>query len=112
MKGIIREIDQKTHERRRKDYYDRGHLYQHLLTNEMKRNRKLIADYFWDHGKGNHHIAFKSLRNRVGFLLAENGLLRGENICDLQLPDFFCIEMEGEGPSDAMLWLLLRIEAR
>jgi len=108
VKYFLYELSRNTYEERKKSYFDRGQLYQHLLTNEMKKNRKRIAEYFWNCGKKNSFVAFKSLRNRAGYLLSEYGLLRGENVRDLQLPDFFCVEMEEEGPTDCNAMVILK----
>jgi hypothetical protein len=74
----------------------------------MMKNRKRVAEYFWNHGRSHSFAAFKSLRNRAGYLLSENGLLRGENVWDLQLPDFFSVEMEEEGPTDCTAMVILK----
>ena len=108
VKYFLYELSRNTYDERKKSYFDRGQLYQHLLTNEMKKNRKRIAEYFWNCGKKNSFVAFKSLRNRAGYLLSEYGLLRGENVRDLQLPDFFCVEMEEEGPTDCNAMVILK----
>jgi hypothetical protein len=108
VKSVLEDLSLKTSEDRRKSYFDRGRLYQHLLSNEMKKNRKLVSDYFWNYGSRNRTLAFRSLRNRLGFLLSENGLLRGENVRDLQLPDFFCVEMDDEGPTDCNAMVIVK----
>jgi hypothetical protein len=88
--------------------YDCGLLYQHLLTNEKKKNCRLIADYFWCYGDGSIALGFKGLRNRVGYLMSEQGLLRGENVRDLELPDFFSKEMDDEGPSQCIAMVIIK----
>ena len=97
---VQKNIECKTFDHRKQTYFDRGLLYQHLLTNEMRRNRKLVADYFWNNGNRLILSAFRGMRNRVGWLLSEQGLCRGENIRDLELPDFFSVEMDNEGPTE------------
>ena len=79
---VQKNIERKTFDHRKQTYFDRGLLYQHLLTNEMRRNRKLVADYFWNNGNRLILSAFRGMRNRVGWLLSEQGLCRGENIRD------------------------------
>ncbi len=98
----------KTFDTQRETYYDRGLLYQHLLTNEMRRNRKLVADYFWSCGRKTTLSALRGMRNRVGYLMSEQGLCRGENIRDVQLPDFFCVEMENEGPTQCLSMVIVK----
>jgi hypothetical protein len=68
---------------------DRGRLYQHLMSSKMKKNRLLIANYFWTYGEDSAFNASKGLCNRLGYLLSEQGQIRGENVRDLELPDFF-----------------------
>jgi hypothetical protein len=89
-------------------YFDRGLLYQHMLTNEMRRNRKLVVDYFWNNGSRLILSAFRGIRNRVGWLLSEQGLCRGENIWDIELPDFFSVEMDNEGPSQCFALAVIK----
>jgi len=71
VKYFLYELSRNTYDERKNSYFDRGQLYQHLLTNEMKKNRKRIAG-------------------------------------DLQLPDFFCVEMEEEGPTDCNAMVILK----
>lgn len=108
VKNIQKTFSRNIHKVRKATYYDRGLLYQHLLNNERRQQRQLIADYFWRYGDGSISLAFKGLRNRVGYLLSEQGLLRGENIRDLQFPDFFCIEMDKEGPSTCIAMAIIK----
>ena len=108
VKHIRNTFCQNINEVRKATYYDRGLLYQHLLTNEKKKNRRLIADYFWRYGDGSIALGFKGLRNRVGFLMSEQGLLRGENVRDLELPDFFSKEMDDEGPSQCIAMVIIK----
>jgi hypothetical protein len=108
VQALRKDLSRKTHETRKQTYFDRGLLYQHLMTNEMRRNRKQVADYFWKNGSGTAIGAFRGMRNRVGYLLSEQGLCRGENIRDLELPDFFCVEMDNEGPTDCMSMVIIK----
>jgi len=105
--SIQKFVKQNTFMERKTSYYDRGRLYQHLLTQELQVTRRKVADYFWSY-RQTTFCAFKGLRNRVGYLLAEQGLLRGENIRDAELPDFFTVEMEDEGPSHCVALTVLK----
>ncbi len=88
-KGLLKNLDKQLHAERKQSYFDRGPLYQHLLSTEIRRNRKLVSDFFWNDGSQNVNSAFCGLRNRLGYLLSEQGLIRWENVHDLELPVFF-----------------------
>jgi hypothetical protein len=102
VKSIRTTFKQLNYNQTRTTHQDRGLLYQHLLTNEMKAERRLVAEHFWSNGTLSTHSPFISLRNRVGYLLSEQGLLRGENIRDAEFPDLFTVEMESEGPTSCI----------
>jgi len=104
IKAIQKTIARNTFQRNRESYADRGLLYQHLLVKETQENRRCVAEYFWT--ESSRSSPYSGLRNRVGYLLSEQGLLRGENIRDAELPDFFCVEMDGEGQECIALALL------
>jgi hypothetical protein len=108
IKQILMRIDAETDKTRKETYFDRGRLYQHLLSTEMKRNRLMISNYFWSYGGESTFHAFKGLRNRLGYLLSEQGLIRGENVRDLQLPDFFSVEYDDEGPTVCKAMVILK----
>lgn len=99
VKSIRETLARNTFQERRQCHYDRGLLYQHLLTNEMQAQRRMVAEYFWNNSQLSSQSPFASLRNRAGYLLSEQGLLRGENIREAEFPDFFTVEIEGEGPT-------------
>ena len=40
--------------------------------------------------------------------MSEQGLLRGENVRDLELPDFFSKEMDDEGPSQCIAMVIIK----
>jgi len=96
--AIQRCLDADTNWVRKDTYFHRGRLYQHLMSAKMKKNRLLIAHYFWTYGGGSLFNAFKGCRNRLGYLLCEQGLIHGENVRDLELPDFFSMVYDDEGP--------------
>jgi len=107
-KGLLKNLDKQLHAERKQSYFDRGRLYQHLLSTEMRRNRKLVSDFFWKDGSRNVNSAFRGLRNRLGYLLSEQGLIRGENVRDLELPDFFSITYENEGPKECNAMVIIK----
>jgi hypothetical protein len=94
VKAIQKNLERTTFQTRRANFDDRGKHYQHLLTNEHSEHIKLVAEFFWDSPN-----SFAGLRNRVGHLMCEHGLLRGETVRDVELPDFFCVPMDNEGPT-------------
>ena len=108
VRAIQCRLDQETDKVRKETYFDRGKLYQHLMLTEMKRNRLLMANYFWEYGGNSPVNAFRGLRNRLGYLLSEQGLIRGENVRDLKLPDFFSIEYDDEGPMPCHAMVILK----
>ena len=67
-----------------------------------------MAEYFWSYSGDSTMNAFKGLRNRLAYLLSEQGLVRGENIRDLELPDFFSVEYDDEGPSICTAMVILK----
>jgi hypothetical protein len=67
-----------------------------------------MSEYFWSYGGDSTMNAFKGLRNRLAYLLSEQGLVRGENIRDLELPDFFSVEYDDEGPSICTAMVILK----
>ena len=82
--AIQKQMGRTTDTRRRESYEDRGRMYQHLLNKEMGEDRKKVSEYFW-----NAKIPYTGLRNRMGYLLCEQRLLRGETVRDAEIPDFF-----------------------
>jgi hypothetical protein len=70
-------MDSETNKVRKETYVDRGRIYQHLMSRKMKNNWLLIANYFWMYGEDSAFNAFKGLCNRLGYLLSEQGLIRG-----------------------------------
>jgi hypothetical protein len=52
--------------------------------------------------------AFCGLRNRLGYLLSEQGLIRGENVRDLELPDFFSVIFENKGPTECNAMVIIK----
>jgi hypothetical protein len=98
--AIQKRIDSETNKVRKETYFDRGRLYQHLMSSKMKKNRLLIANYFWMYSEDSAFNAFIGLRNRLGYLLSEQGLIRGESVRVLELPVFFCVnyhDVHGHG---------------
>jgi len=108
VRAIQRRLDADTNRVRKETYFDRGRLYQHLMSAEMKKNCLLIDHYFWTYGGGSSFNAFKGLRNRLGYLLCEQRLIRGENVRDLQLPDFFSVVYDVEGPMLCTAMVILK----
>jgi len=108
VRAIQKRMDSETNKVRKETYFDRGRLYQHLMSSEMKKNRLLIATYFWKYGNDSTFNAFRGLRNRLGYLLSEQGLIRGENVRDLELPDFFCVNYDDEGPMLCTAMVILK----
>jgi hypothetical protein len=109
---LRKSLSHKTLETRKETYFDRGLLYQHLMTNEMRRNKKQVADYFWKNGSGTAIGAFRGMGTRVGYLLSAQGLCRGENVRDLELPEFFCIEMDDEGPAHCLSFVIIKVRGK
>jgi hypothetical protein len=108
VRAIQKRMDSETNKVRKETYFDRGRLYQHLMSSEMKKNRLLIANFFWTYGEDSAFNAFKGLRNRLGYLLSEQGLIRGENVRDLELPDFFSVTYDDEGPMLCTAMVILK----
>jgi len=92
--SIQKRVDAETFKVHTETYFDRGRLYQHLMSSEVKKNRLLMSEYFWSYGSDSTMNAFKGLCNQLAYLLSEQGLVRGENIRDLELPDFFSVEYD------------------
>jgi hypothetical protein len=86
VQSIQKKSDAETFKVRKEMYFDRGRLYQHLMSSEVKKNRLLMSEYFWSYGGDSTMNAFKGLCNRLAYLLSEQGLVRGENIRDLEHP--------------------------
>jgi len=78
------------------------------MSSKMKKNRSLIANYFWTYDEDSAFNAFKGLCNRLGYLLSEQGLICGENVRDLELPDFFCVNYDDEGPMLCTAMVILK----
>jgi hypothetical protein len=78
------------------------------MSAEMKKHHLLIAHYFWTYGGGSLFKTFKGLCNRLGYLLCEQGLISGENVSDLQLPDFFSVVYDNEGPMLCTAMVILK----
>ena len=94
VKSIQKRVDAETFKVHKEKYFDRGWLYQHLMLSEVKKNHLLMSEYFWSYGGVSTMNAFKGLCNRLAYLLSEQGLVRGKNIRDLELPDFFSVEYD------------------
>jgi hypothetical protein len=108
VKQILSSIDAEAYKTRKETYFDRGHLYQHLMSTEMKQNCLMISNYFWNYGGESTFHAFKGLQNQLGYLLSEQGLIHGETVRDLQLPDFFSVEYDDEGPTLCKAMVILK----
>jgi len=108
VQSIQKWLDSETFKVRKETYFDRGRLYQHLLSKEMKKNLELMAEYFWTLGKDSIINDFKGLCNRLVYLLPEQGLVRGENIHNLELPDIISVEYDDEGPCTCKAMVILK----
>jgi len=108
VQSIQKRVDAETFKVHKETYFDRGLLYQHLMSSEVKKNHLLMSEYFWSYGGDSTMNAIKGLRNRLVYLLSEQGLVRGENIRDLELPDFFSVDYDDEGPSICTAMVILK----
>jgi hypothetical protein len=78
------------------------------MSAEVKKTPIDGGIYFWSYGGDSTLNSFKGLRNWFAYLLSEQGLVRGENSRDLELPGFFCVEYDDKGPSICTAMVILK----
>ncbi|POM81218.1 Hypothetical protein PHPALM_844 [Phytophthora palmivora] len=98
VKQLIKNVQAQATERKKRNYQDRG-VGSLLDGFHSEAEFKLICDTFF---------LLDDLRGRAAFLVSHYGLLRGENIRDLELADMFSQKLDGEGfqPSTALVLLI------
>jgi hypothetical protein len=97
VKQLLKNVEQSTTATRRRNYTDRGtgSLLDGYQSTEQFVNISL------------RFLEMNDIRGRACFLLSHYGLLRGENIRDLELADMFSQVLDGEGFSFCTALVLL-----
>lgn len=97
MKQLIRNVQAQTTQTKKKNYQDRG--VDSLLDGyHSELQFQHICDAF---------LQLDNLRGRAAFLLSHYGLLRGENVRDLELADMFSQPLDNEGFRPCIALVLL-----
>jgi len=98
VRQLLRNVKAQTAQTKKKNYQDRG-IGSLLDSYHSEKQFEQICDSFCVRG---------DLRGRAAFLVSHFGLLRGENVRDLELADMFSQPLDKEGfqPCTAMVLLI------
>ncbi|KAG2217651.1 hypothetical protein INT45_000781 [Circinella minor] len=92
VKTLLKNERKKETRRRKENYADRvagSILNGYSTTDELTK----VVDYFLTKDRPEHY------RNAVMFLASHFGLMRGGNVCEIELADVHYIPLQGEGPN-------------
>jgi hypothetical protein len=102
LNGLLRARERGEHKRRRLEFADRA---AGTLQDGYDEAKMLEAVRFcW---QGRSRSAEPHLRTAVDFLLAHNLLLRSESRLAAEFPDFFTVQLPGEGPTPCFPMIMI-----